>query len=34
MILQGDRGVFSPKLLEVFRKVREQLENLPDEEKV
>jgi putative two-component system response regulator len=32
MILQGDRGVFSPKLLEVFRKVREQLENLPDEE--
>jgi putative two-component system response regulator len=34
MILQGDRGVFSPKLLEVFRKVREQMENLPDEETV
>jgi putative two-component system response regulator len=32
MIIQGECGVFSPKLLEAFRKVRKQYEELTDEQ--
>jgi putative two-component system response regulator len=34
MILQGECGVFSPKLLEVFRKVRKEFESLTDQEAI
>jgi putative two-component system response regulator len=31
MIIQGECGVFSPKLLEAFRKVKDQFEALTEE---